>query len=317
MARKGRRVLARQRWPRSQGRRCEDRSEHAASRGSRRSVAPSGDRSRERSSLATRVFQIGPHLADRRRHLGLTLADCESATKIRVKYLRAIEEDRLDDLPERAYVRSFLRTYATFLEADVGSVLAEYDERHGGDELQTQHRLVPPEPPAGSRRAALGRWLVRPRRRSPRRELAWIAIGLGGVVVLVLWLGTLHESPSPPEPAAPGGASSSAASAPGASNTPARSPRRAPAGAGLRLTLTGGGTGGSYVRVHRGGPTGSVVYEGTVPAGGTVRLRGSGRLWIRVGWAPSLRVRVNGRPMPLSGGTENFLVTPTSVSRAD
>jgi len=263
------------------------------------------------------VFQIGPHLADRRRHLGLTLADCESATKIRAKYLRAIEEDRLDDLPERAYVRSFLRTYATFLEADVGPVLAEYDQRHGGDELQTQHRLVPLEPPVPGRRAALGRWLVRPRRRSPRRELAWIAIGLGGVLVVVLWLGTLDESPSPPEPVAPNGASASPASAPGAGTSPARSPRRAPARAGLRLALTGGGTAGSYVRVHRGGPTGTVVYEGTVPAGGTVRLRGSGRLWMRVGWAPSLRVSVNGRRMPLSGGTGNFSITPTSVSRAE
>jgi cytoskeleton protein RodZ len=276
-----------------------------------------GSTSRERSSLATRVFQIGRHLADRRRRLGLTLADCESATKIRAKYLRAIEEDRLDELPERAYVRSFLRTYATFLEADVGSVLAEYDERHGGDELQIQHRLVPPEPPAPGRGAALRRWLVRPRRRAPRRELVWIAIGLVGVLVLVLWLGTLDESPSPPEPAARGGASPSAASAPGAGTSPARSPRRSPAGEGLRLALTGAGTGGSYVRVHRGSPTGTLVYEGTVPAGGTVRLRGSGRLWMRVGWAPSLRVRVNGRRMALSGGTGNFSVTPTSVSRAD
>ena len=106
------------------------------------------------------MFQIGPHLAARRRQLGLTLADCESATKIRSKYLCAIEDDRLDDLPDRAYVRSFLRTYATFLEADVGSVLAEYDERHGGGEQQSQHRLVSPQPPARDATHAIRRGIA-------------------------------------------------------------------------------------------------------------------------------------------------------------
>jgi hypothetical protein len=256
------------------------------------------------------VFQIGSHLADRRRHLGLTLADCESATKIRAKYLRAIEEDRLDELLERAYVRSFLRTYATFLEADVGSVLTEYDERYGEDELQVQHQLVPPRPPAPGRRAALGRWLVSPRRRSPRREPVWIVVGIGGALALLLWLGSLGESPSPPEPAASTTAPGPAAARPGATTAPGR----APAGARVRLTLAGEGARGSYVRVQRGGATGPVIYEGTVSPGTTVRLRGSRPLWMRVGWAPNLRVSVNGHRMPLSGGTGNFTVTSASVT---
>jgi cytoskeletal protein RodZ len=262
------------------------------------------------------VFQIGSHLADRRRHLGLTLADCESATKIRAKYLRAIEEDRLDEVLERAYVRSFLRTYATFLEADVGSVLTEYDERYGEDELQTQHQLVPPKPPAPGRRAALRRWLVSPRRRSPRRGAVWVVVGIGGALGLLLWLGSLSESPStsPLEPVAPTTAPRSAAARPGTATAPARSPRRAPAGASVRLTLAGEGTKGSYVRVQRGGATGPVIYEGTVSPGTTVRLRSSRPLWMRVGWAPNLHVSVNGRQMPLSGGTGNFTVTSTSVT---
>jgi len=260
------------------------------------------------------VFQIGSHLADRRRHLGLTLADCESGTKIRAKYLRAMEEDRLDELLEPAYVRSFLRSYATFLEADVGTVLAEYDERHGEDELQAEHQLVPPKPPAPGRGAALRRWLVSPRRRSPWREPVWIVVGMGGALALLLWLGSLGESPSPSGPAAPTTAPRAAADRSGTPAAPTPPAHRAPSGARVRLTLVGAGTRGSYVRVQRGGPTGPVIYEGTVSSGTTVQLRGSPPLWMRAGWAPNLRVSVNGHRMPLSGGTGNFTVTSTSVT---
>jgi cytoskeleton protein RodZ len=135
------------------------------------------------------VFQIGSHLSEQRRRLGLTLAECESATRIRAKYLAALEEDRLGDFPDPAYVRIFLRGYATFLGLDAGALLAELDERHGGGGLGDEHRLVVAQSPAPGRIAELGRWLVRRRQRSRRREAGWMAVLLAVGLALLFWLG--------------------------------------------------------------------------------------------------------------------------------
>lgn len=134
------------------------------------------------------MFQIGSHLSEQRRRLGLTLAECESATRIRAKYLAALEEDRLGDLPDPAYVRMFLRGYATFLGLDAEALLTEFDERHGGG-LGDEHRLVAAESPAPGRIAELGRWLVRRRRRSRRREAVWMAVVLAVILAVLFWLG--------------------------------------------------------------------------------------------------------------------------------
>lgn len=271
------------------------------------------DPSAEEIALAPgRVFQIGQHLADRRRHLGLTLADCEAATRIRAKHLAAIEEDRADETLDRAYARLFIRGYATFLGADPDALIAEYDDRHGEGDRRAQHQLVPPEPPAPGRIAGIRRWLVSPRRRFPRREATWVGVGLVGMLMVLVWVGSRGTEPPHPAEPAPAAASAQARRVAAAQERPA--PRRPAPATGVRLTIAGESGGGSYVRVQRGGPAGPVVYEGTVYPGQTVRLRARRSLWMRVGWAQNLRVSVNGRPAPLAGGTGNFTVTPRAVA---
>ncbi len=261
---------------------------------------------------SNRVFQIGPHLSEQRRRLGLTLDECESATKIRAKYLAALEEDRLDDLPAPAYVPIFLRGYATFLGLDARALMAEFDERHpGGGGLRDQHQLVPLEPPEPGRIPELRRRLVRPRRRSRRREAGWAAVGLAITIAMLVWLNGRGGSPPP----APGPASVPPPAARAAAPPTTRPRRHAPAPA-ARLTLTGAGTGGSYVRVQRGDATGAVVFEGTLAPGVSVGIVVSQGLWMRVGRPPDLRVVLGGRSIPLSGDTGNFTVTRTGVTKA-
>ncbi len=255
-----------------------------------------------------RVFQIGSHLSEQRRRLGLTLAECESATRIRAKYLAALEEDRLDDLPDPAYARIFLRGYATFLGLDTKALLIEFDERTDGGGLLEQHRLVSPESPAPGRAAELGRWLVRRRSRSRRREVAWMAGVLAVGLALLVWLGESGGSPPPtlgPATIPP------AATRVGA--VPAAPPRRT-APAAVMLTLTGAGSDGCYVLVQHGSATGAVIYEGTLAPGVSVSIRVSQPLWMRVGWAPNLLVLLGGRSVSLSGGTGDFTVTRTGVT---
>ncbi|MFO7632852.1 MAG: helix-turn-helix domain-containing protein [Caldilinea sp.] len=58
---------------------------------------------------------IGPILRERREAMGVTLAEAEVATRIRQKYLSALESDEWDLLPGEVVGRGFLRNYSTYL----------------------------------------------------------------------------------------------------------------------------------------------------------------------------------------------------------
>ncbi len=58
---------------------------------------------------------IGPLLRERREAMGVTLAEAEVATRIRQKYLSALESDEWDLVPGEVVGRGFLRNYATYL----------------------------------------------------------------------------------------------------------------------------------------------------------------------------------------------------------
>ena len=78
--------------------------------------------------------QIGEALREARTRRGIEMSEVEQATKIRVRYLRAMEEDRWELLPGAAYARGFLRTYATFLGLDGAALVQEYSRQHQGVE---------------------------------------------------------------------------------------------------------------------------------------------------------------------------------------
>jgi cytoskeleton protein RodZ len=87
---------------------------------------------------------IGERLREARMRQGLDITEVEVATKIRAKYLRALENDEFTMLPGSTYVRSFLRTYAEYLGLDAQLLVEEFRAQHeprGEGEAQT---LAPP-----------------------------------------------------------------------------------------------------------------------------------------------------------------------------
>ena len=58
-------------------------------------------------------------LREARLRQGLDLADCAAATRIRERYLVAIEDNRFESLPDPAYVSGFVRAYAAHLGVQV------------------------------------------------------------------------------------------------------------------------------------------------------------------------------------------------------
>ena len=247
-------------------------------------------------------MDIGNTLRDARRRQDLGLPECETATRIRGRYLTALEDERLELLPEPAYARAFLRTYATFLGLDPRPLLEELDERLG-----TLAADEPPRPSAPRR--------VRPPRRSRRRRgparAVMLAAGVVAVVTAAVWLGGRDA----PDPALSVGIQPR--TVPGAPRTPVTTvtdtpARTAPARAAARLRLTGRAPSGSWVQVRRAGPRGPVVFEGTIAAG-AARTFPLGRLWMRVGWGPALQVAVGDRVQELPAGTTEVTVTSAGI----
>ena len=61
----------------------------------------------------------------------IDITEVETRTKIRAKYLRAIENEEWDLLPGEVYVKSFLRTYGDFLGLDTRQLLDDFKRQCG------------------------------------------------------------------------------------------------------------------------------------------------------------------------------------------
>jgi len=180
------------------------------------------------------VFELGTSLREARTRQGLDIPQAELATKIRAKYLRALEEEHFDVLPAETYVKGFLRSYAEFLGLDGQLYVDEYESRFAEDAFV--------DAPV--------------RRRSTQRDLSFerraIVLALVGVsalaaLVIVAWKfgGASPSSPNVIPPAS----------------------QTAPKG----LVFSGAGT---YIEVRHGSASGKVLYEGTLQAGDLNALPG-------------------------------------------
>lgn len=78
---------------------------------------------------------IGGALKARRTSKGLTLKEVELATRIRGKYLVAIEADDYTQLPHDVYTRGFVQSYADFLQLDSGAIIDQYSQQRGKAEV--------------------------------------------------------------------------------------------------------------------------------------------------------------------------------------
>ncbi len=71
--------------------------------------------------------------------------------------------------------------------------------------------------------------------------------------------------------------------------------------------------GSSYVSVHRGGPAGRLLFQGTVEKGGVEPFKGK-HFWINVSSPENLVILVGGKRVALSGlKPVAFTVTPSGV----
>lgn len=73
--------------------------------------------------------ELGNRLRLAREQLGISIEELSSATRIEPKYLFALERGNFDALPGATYIRSYLRTYAIYVNLDPRQVISFYQKQ--------------------------------------------------------------------------------------------------------------------------------------------------------------------------------------------
>lgn len=288
---------------------------------------------------------IGDSLREARIRRGLTIKECEDATKIRRKYLEALEQDDFEVLPGPTYVKGFLRTYASFLKLDAESLVEMYRSRFqprgedtGGFKAEVASRRstsrATDTKKRGPRRSQRGYALAAVLAVAIIAFLAWYgtsrgldaaSVGAENIATTTVSTGMIVGVNADPSGAGPGlGSGEDGEGAPTSAPAVTVSTAVNPAGsagangdAGAGITMVVRVTEGNcWLVVRKDGEDGVEVYAGTLSAGGQKTFQGANRYWMMVGRPESLTVTVGARSYTLAEPAGAFIITGAGVDRA-
>ena len=227
------------------------------------------------------MFEIGNSLREARERQGLGYPEIELATKIRAKYIRALEEEDFTSIPGDAYIRGFLRTYADYLGLDSDVYVDEYASRF----ITSWRDELPPRPQ---------RRRVRSRERPLERRA--VLLVLAGIVVVTALVFAAWQIPG--------------SSTPGSGGKHTKQRNTAPA---RQLVLRGVGR-GTYVEVRRNRASGRVEFQGTI--GGVETKLAGDHFYLLVRRPAGVHITLDGRAVALPAVHNlRVLVTPQRTTR--
>ena len=238
------------------------------------------------------MFEIGNSLREARLRQEMDLLRAEGDTKIRARYLQALEDERFELLPGDTYVKGFLRTYADYLGLDAQLYVDEYNSRFAPSD----------EPPIASHSA--------PNRRRRRAESSAIVLALAGIVavtalVIVAWQLRTGDSE--------GGGKASPPAAPPAASPPEVPPVDTVAATPKPVTVVLNAIrGNTWLAVRAGSAAGELLFQGTLEKGQTQRFVRK-RVWLQYGAGNHLELKVNGEQTDVPAGAAIVAVGPKGV----
>ena len=183
--------------------------------------------------------EIGETLRDARMRARIDVSEIEAKTKIRAKYLRALENEEWGLLPGPTFVKSFLRTYAQALGLDGKALVEEYRLSHENLSEAALEPIVSSPQHARSRPSGPGG-------RAPGgpSRAYMVIVGVVGLVIVLLIVGLLSGG---------GGGSSNTDEQHGFGRTPSHRPCPSGREAGLwRFELTTGHGGAVAAGIRSG-----------------------------------------------------------------
>ena len=228
------------------------------------------------------MFEIGNSLREARVRRGIEFAQAELATKIRGKYLRALEEEHFEVLPAETYVKGFLRTYAEYLGLDGQLYVDEYNSRFVIGEEQSEAR---------ARRSA-----ARPQKRHRRIETNVVLAALAAIAILmVIVISAWKASGGKPQ-----------------SNTSATTVAKTSTGAPAPLLTVTALRGSTHLTARVAKANGNVAYDGTIQKGDDpISIRGR-RLWMQIDSPENLRIQVRGKLVHVPGGKPKVIIVTST-----
>jgi cytoskeletal protein RodZ len=239
------------------------------------------------------MFEIGTSLREARLRQSLDFPEIEQGTKIRGKYLRALEDEQFDVLPAQTYVKGFLRSYAEYLGLDGQLYVDEYNSRFvvGEDERPARPRRSPP-PSRGVRVQS--------------RVLMLTLLGIALVTALVIVAWTRGE----PQKENLFGVNQQ----PTAVTPPAKTTTQAPKREGVRLVVTAD-TGSSWIMVQRNPPSGPVIFKNWIDLGRTL-VFGGRTLRLEATTPHALVLTANGKGVQIPDGARAVIIGPNGLTAA-
>ncbi|ABO50452.1 conserved hypothetical protein [Desulforamulus reducens MI-1] len=222
---------------------------------------------------------VGEALRSARKEKGYSFEYLEEATKIRAKYLEALENEEFDILPGPVYAKAFLRTYAKYLEINTEEIMEEYGQI-------TQDN----QPPVEEKKQADPEPVI-----SGNKMWRYVAAGLA--IVSLLAFNTFYNNsgqtkdnkPDLPK-TAQDNLNSSAEKTPSQINVPTK-PRTPQEMDGVRVVLKVTEK-QSWMQVEADGNT---VFSGLVGAGEMKDFKAQEKIFLHVGNAGVVEVNVNGK----------------------
>lgn len=224
---------------------------------------------------------FGNWLRRQREAREISLRDIAERTKIGIRYLEALEEDRFDILPAPVFTKGFLREYARYVGLSADEVINHYLAAHS-QEIAEQTDAGRAKAKARERAASSGRWSV----------LFFVL----AAALLLLLLGVFSWKVERRREAPASLASRPPIAAPVAEKAPpppAAAPV-APQVAPLELNLEFTGDCWTDRSVDGGSHTSETRVKGE-----TLRIVAQKSIVISLGNAPGVKATINGIPLPL------------------
>jgi cytoskeleton protein RodZ len=89
------------------------------------------------------VENFGSYLKHERELRGVPLEEISGATKIHIRFLQALEENKFDELPGEVFIKGYIRSYANIIGSDAEEFLYIYEE-FVGNKIQNSSDSVTP-----------------------------------------------------------------------------------------------------------------------------------------------------------------------------
>jgi cytoskeleton protein RodZ len=252
--------------------------------------------------------EIGATLREARMRAKIDINEVETRTKIRAKYLRAMENEEWDLLPGEVYIRSFLRTYGEFLGLDPRQLVDDFRRQY---ENPSDHEPPPIAPPSRERQRQRDR--QRQQRNRPRRGVpSWAIIGLVLVVVIAVLVVVGTRNNSSRHDTSPQATATHHTHRRHASKKKHKATHKAAPPTSVTLSMVP--TGAVYVCLVNG--AGKVLIPGTIyNTGDTIPSQTARKLLLTLGNA-SVTIKANGQTVPISAssGAIGLRFTPTGHS---